>query len=788
MAGGLLAGLTTKALGASKIAGASKVAGASKIGIMPKTFGGAAVRSNILSSLGGGSGDGGGISASNFASSSMRSMISNIGGSVDTSGGLGDMLTSESIMGRRTGQDTTQDFLDTFGSDKTGKVIRSSLMVLRDTFVETFETARILRTALNQTDGLGGGKGGDKKKKGGGLLGMLGGLLTSPLGMVGAGIGGGILAKKFGGLKGLKGMFGGAKKTSKVAPKALKGADNLIKTGDKVGDVVDVTGGGAKVLGKNAASKVDDAANVAQGTAKVTQNVTKTTNVVKEGIKKGGKGGGILGKGKNIAKNLFKNPKKALGAGILGIGGLALGGIGMHVAGRIGEDTWDKFDGVIDKFDSVLDDQESSSDGASSDGEGGEVISTSSSTSENATLKKGKVVSGNMSQADAEKYQQKLKLEKAKFDAISTHGYKSPEANEIRKKLMVLGGTPEEAIYTDKKGNLKRKGYSTYGGKTTVSNKKVSNKKGGGLFGGIKRAIGGAADISTMGMFDFDKRSGGGLLRKTAGAVGSGIKRGIGGALDFATLGMFDFDKRNRKGAPKGFGLKRIMGGVADAITMGTTDFDKRGAGIGQYSGFTGRRGKRNPNQKRINEILTGPASHEAGLELKKLGYPSGKINFWMRKKQMMSNLDDVPMTTTENPDGSITSKGSGRKIAGELFTPGKPLSEKQYNMIKISRRMGNRYDDDVIKSYNLYDTELKRVKVTPQNTSVPQNPNKNPKIINVQSSSTGADNNSGGGGGIVNSSGSSGAGSNIAFPPSHNGVSYAAVETQSQMNLVMAD
>ena len=201
MAGGLLAGLTTKALGASKIAGASKVAGASKIGITTKAL----AAESLLSSLGGGGGDGGGISASNFASSSMRSMISNISGPVDTSGGLGDMLTSESIMGRRTGQDTTQDFLDTFGSDKTGKVIRSSLMVLRDTFVETFETARILRTALNQTEGLGGlgGKGGDKKKKGGGLLGMLGGLLTSPLGMIGAGIGGGILAKKFGGLKGL---------------------------------------------------------------------------------------------------------------------------------------------------------------------------------------------------------------------------------------------------------------------------------------------------------------------------------------------------------------------------------------------------------------------------------------------------------------------------------------------------------------------------------------------------------------------------------------------------------
>ena len=771
MAGGLLAGLTStsKVLGASKVVGASKMAGASKIGIMPKTFGGYAVRSNILSSLGGGSGDGGrGISPSNFASSSMKSVVSNIGGSVDTSGGLGDMLTSESIMGRRTGQDTTQDFLDTFGSDKTGKVIRSSLMVLRDTFVETFETARILRTALNQTDGLGGGKGGGKKGKGGGLLGMLGGILTSPLGLLGAGVGGGILAKKFGGLKGLKGLLGGAKKTSKVAPKALKGGDNLIKAGDKVGDVVDITGGGAKVLGKNAASKVDDAANVAQGTAKVTQNVTKTTNVVKEGIKKGGKGGGILSKGKNIAKNLFKNPKKALGVGLLGLGGIALGGIGGAVAGRIGKDTWDKFDGVIDKFDSVLDDQKSSSDG-----EGGRVVSTSSSTSENATLQRGKVVSGNMSQVDAEKYQQKLKLEKAKFNAISTHGYKSPEANEVRKKLMVLGGTPEEAIYTDKQGNLKRKGYSTYGGKTTVSNKKGGRfKKGGGLFGGIKRAIGGAADISTMGMFDFDKRSGGGGLRKTAGAVGSGIKRGIGGALDFATLGMFDFDKRNRKGAPKGFGLKRIMGGVADAITAGATDFDKRGTGIGQMN---------------LGEKMS-----------KKKAYKNNA-----RVKNHIRDMKSSSFSSSGNKEGimSMLSSGNRAKIQQGLYQM--RISAAQGSGKGMNDWVGNpKYDKDValIMEHGLGSVEInggrvklqskvnaKNVKTTPQNTTVPKSVKKSPKVINMPSPTSGTNDNSKGGG-PVNVSGSSGSGSNISFPSSHNGVSYAAMETQSQMNLVMAD
>ena len=717
MAGGLLAGLSTKALGASKIAGASKVAAGSKIGIMPKTFGGYLTRRDIVSSLTGGSGDGGrGVSASNFASSSLRSRISNIGGSVDTSGGLGDMLTSESIMGRRTGQDTTQDFLDTFGSDKTGKVIRSSLMVLRDTFVETFETARILRTALNQTDGLGGlgGKGGDKKKKGGGLLGMLGGLLTSPLGMIGAGIGGGILAKKFGGLKGIKGLLGGAKNTSKVAPKALKPAKEafglLPAAGQTGGSIVSKVDDAAKVVGKSddvvkAVGKSDDAAKAGLNLGKNFNNIKKSVGQGLKGAKN--VGGDLLQKGSKFAKN----PKKALGA-------LAIGGLGFLGVKALAGGGGNKEQDVVTKLDSVLDKWSVSIDNEIKDsGEGKNVISTSG----NATLERGKVTSGSMSQADAEKKLKTLELRKALNETRKSHGRNSPEYNEIRKKLMMLSGTPEEAIYTDKKGNLRAKGYSTYGGKTTVS-----NKKGGGF--GLKRMIGGAADISTMGMFDFDKRSGGGGLRKTANAIGSGIKRGVGGALDFATLGMFDFDKRNRKGAPKGFGLKRILGGVADAITMGTTDFDKRGAGIGQYSGFTGRRSRRKPTTRKSISSTSNVNAH--------FDPQSGK--------------------------GYI----NGREVSMDEYVTFHNLSLKE----KVQK----------------YGT---KVTSTPQNTSVPQNPKKTPKVMNVSSSSSsGADNNSTAGGGTVSPPSSSGAGSNIAFPPSHNGVSYAAVETQSQMNLVMAD
>ena len=264
--------------------------------------------------------------------------------------------------------------------------------------------------------------------------------------------------------------------------------------------------------------------------------------------------------------------------------------------------------------------------------EGGRVLSNS----ESATMQGGKVVSGNMSQSNAEKAQQRLKLESAKFDAITTYGYNSPEANEVRKKIMILSGTPEEAIYTDKEGNLKTKGYSTFGGKTTVSD--------GNRGGGFKRMVGGAADFVTGGMWDFDKRNRKGSpkdwgMRRMAGGLtdwatmgltdfdkrgrgnlqfdpisggkdkawgsadeqakrgekqsGMGIKRGIGGALDFATMGMWDFDKQNPEGSPKDWGIRRMAGGLTDWATMGVTDFDKRGKGNFQFNPMFGGKDKK---------------------------------------------------------------------------------------------------------------------------------------------------------------------------------------------------
>ena len=296
---------------------------------------------------------------------------------------------------------------------------------------------------------------------------------------------------------------------------------------------------------------------------------------------------------------------------------------------------------------------------------------------------------------------------------------------------------------------------------------KPIKKKGGGF--GLKRMIGGAADQLTGNLFDFDKRSGGGLLRKTAGAVGGvargigrGLKRGIGGALDFATLGMFDFDKRNRKGAPKGFGLKRIMGGLADAATGGLTDFDKRGAGLLQVNPLFG--GKDKAWGKEPGTRITTNNFSDSVKYTKRLGEidpNSLEPGVPIEKAQQHDLQNQIRMLEYKK-----------RRTKGDTSA-----IDKQLNALKI------KYNNTLeFGGYN--------VKATPQNTSVPTDPKKTPKVVNVPSSGapSGENNTGSPGGGTVNVSGNSGGGPTIAFPPSHNGVSYAAVETQSQMNLVMAD
>jgi len=73
--------------------------------------------------------------------------------------------------------------------------------------------------------------------------------------------------------------------------------------------------------------------------------------------------------------------------------------------------------------------------------------------------------------------------------------------------------------------------------------------------------------------------------------------------------------------------------------------------------------------------------------------------------------------------------------IAGELFRPGQPLSEKQYALIKYGISSGNQYPDEVMKSYNLYEIEQNRVKGN-SNNIMPLDVNSVSKKINNVSSS----------------------------------------------------
>ena len=327
--------------------------------------------------------------------------------------------------------------------------------------------------------------------------------------------------------------------------------------------------------------------------------------------------------------------------------------------------------------------------------------------SEEATLQGGKVVSGNMSQLDAETKLQRLELEKQRFNAISMHGYNSPEANEIQKKIMVLGGTPERAIYTDKKGNLKVKGYSTYDGETTVEGDEKGKGLFGGLFGGNKKnenvrsdekegrglfgAIGGTIDAATGNLTDFDKR----------GGKPFGLMRGITGTIDAATGGLTDLDRRG--GKP--FGLMRGITGSIDAMTGGLNDLDRRGGkpfgtmrlATGVADAMTGnlfdfdRRGRGEEEKKKLRD----KDGRYIGDNVRK------KIFQKMMDKNLYNKASQLPMETTVNPDGSITSEGSGTFIGGELVKPGEPLTPMQRAAMTMNIQMGNTYSSEIMEKYN---------------------------------------------------------------------------------------
>ena len=248
---------------------------------------------------------------------------------------------------------------------------------------------------------------------------------------------------------------------------------------------------------------------------------TKLIPALGKGLTLGfGKLGGVIAKG--LTGSLGKLP--IIGKAIGGLTSKLIGGIGSvaktilgSIVGAIG------LSGLAGG--SVKASESNMSFSPDSEGDKDDTFTVKS----NAVLEKGKVVSGNMSQADADRNIKKLELESQENDAIQAFGFHSPEHNEVKKKIMILDGIPEEAIYTDEKGKLKTKGYSTYGGETTVSDdtKKKTRSMSSKLFGGI--------DALSGNLLDLDKK----------GGETFGRGRVLGGILDAVTFNKFDFDKKN---------------------------------------------------------------------------------------------------------------------------------------------------------------------------------------------------------------------------------------------------
>ncbi len=259
---------------------------------------------------------------------------------------------------------------------------------------------------------------------------------------------------------GAKGLFGGGGKEI-----VKEGGEQLLETGAKKGLFKGLFGGGGKKIATEGGEQL---------------------------LKKGLSTGAKVGVGKGLGKGLLK---KIPGIGLLMGTGFAahrlmqgdVTGAGLELASGAASTVPGWGTGLSFGIDAGLIARDVTRDGSGKVDDKGKpsgIESKSISTSEKATLKDGQVVSGNMSQEDAEKAQQRLDLEKNLRIQRSIHGRNSPEANEIQKKLMVLKGTPEEAIYTDKKGNLRTKGYSTFEGKTTVDGDKKKKGWFSNLFSG----------------------------------------------------------------------------------------------------------------------------------------------------------------------------------------------------------------------------------------------------------------------------------------------------------------
>ena len=232
------------------------------------------------------------------------------------------------------------------------------------------------------------------------------------------------------------------------------------------------------------------------------------------------------------------------------------------------------------------------------------------------------------------------------------------------------------------------------------------DQKGGETFGGT-RILGGLIDSATGNLTDIDKK----------GGETFGLTRGITGVADFLTGNKYNFDKKpvdktRREIKNEKRGVKGVLGGFVDALTGNLTDIDARGGKpLGLTRNITGALDFATANAFDLDQrggILDGLFTKKKKKkgDFDKDGNYIGdnttmKLN-QQKRNDLKGKASKIPMETNVNPDGSITSEGSGTLIGGELFTPGQPLTEDQKMRIQLGLSMGNTYSEEIMKSYNM--------------------------------------------------------------------------------------
>ena len=309
-------------------------------------------------------------------------------------------------------------------------------------------------------------------------------------------------------------------------------------------------------------------------------------------------------------------------------------------------------------------------------------------TKSSGIVRGGKVVSGDMSQTDYDVYKAEEELDIQR----EIHGYDSPEANEVQKRILILKGFPEEAIYTDKEGKLKVKSFSTYGDETTVKDDRR------GLFG----VLGGVADTLTGNITDFDRR-GGGIMG--------------GSLIDALTLNLTDFDRKGGKPA----GPMRMATGLIDAVSGGLFDLDRRGGkpsglmrgitgAIDQMSGNVLDLDRRGGEMKGLPRLIAGGLDRMTGnitdFDRKggeQFGLPRMAMGILDAVTGNKFNFDQKSDSIPKEPESeSYSFEEEYTKIGGERVIPGVPLSPLQRAAVTMGRQMGNDYPDDIIDLYEM--------------------------------------------------------------------------------------